>query len=430
MSDSVSTGVFATPAGKLVLVAGLALALLIPGFLVSELIAEREERQEEVRAEIGLAWGQPQRVMGPVLVLPYLHRGEGWERRAIAIQPAALATDATLAPERRRRGLFEAVVYTAEIGWQARFNATGMLPEGAQPLWPEAQLAVAVTDLRGATPQLRWGDTALEPTPEGVARCGEMDVMRFPLGLAAPPAGVVEVSGGLALRGTGSLRILPLGPRNRLRIAAPWATPSFIGNDLPVQSSVAAEGFSADWAGGQPLPGLSAGGACLGIPPIAGAGVALIEAVPTYRMVNRSAKYGAMFVALGFLTYLLFELLAGIRIHAVQYGLLGASLVLFPLLLLAIAEPLGFAAAFGIASAMVLLQASLHTAAVTGRWGLATVFGAVLTALFGFLYVVLSLESLALLVGAIALFAALSAVMLATRRVRWGGAGRAAVAGE
>jgi len=43
----------------------------------------------------------------------------------------------------------------------------------------------------------------------------------------------------------------------------------------------------------------------------------------------------------------LFELLAGVRIHLVQYGLLAASLVLVPLLLLAIA------------AAMVMGQASL-----------------------------------------------------------------------
>ena len=411
----------ASPGVKLALIAGLALGLLIPCFLVGELIAEREERQEEVREEIGAAWGQPQLVLGPVLVLPYLHRGEGWERRSLAVQPASLATEVALAPERRRRGLFEAVVYTADISWRAQFGTAALLPEGAIPLWPEAHLAAAVSDLRGATPRLRWGDTALEPAADGVTRCGGFDIMRFPIGLAGLPAGAQEVSGGVALRGTSSLRALPLGPRNRLRMTAPWATPSFIGRDLPVQSSVTAAGFEAEWAGGQPLVGLSMDEACLRIPQAAtGAGVALLEAVPTYRMVNRSAKYAAMFVALGFLTYLLIELLADIRIHIVQYGLLGASLVLFPLLLLAMAEPLGFAPAYGLTAAMVLGQASLHTAAVTGRWGLGSVFAGVLVALFGFLYVVLSLESFSLLVGAVALFAALSAVMLATRRVRWG----------
>jgi len=148
-------------------------------------------------------------------------------------------------------------------------------------------------------------------------------------------------------------------------------------------------------------------------------GVALIEPVQTYRMVSRAAKYAVMFVALASLTYLLFELVAGVRIHIVQYALLGASLVLFPLLLLAIAEPLGFGAAYAISAAMVMGQAGLYTAAVVGRRLLASIFAMVLGGLFGFLYVVLSLESFSLLVGAVALFLALSAVMLVTRRVRW-----------
>jgi inner membrane protein len=66
---------------------------------------------------------------------------------------------------------------------------------------------------------------------------------------------------------------------------------------------------------------------------------------------------------------------------------------------------------------MVMGQASLFTAGVTGRVGLAGVFAAVLAALFGFLYVVLRMESMALLAGAIGMFALLSAVMMATRGI-------------
>lgn len=166
--------------------------------------------------------------------------------------------------------------------------------------------------------------------------------------------------------------------------------------------------------------GMLPNGCLQGISSRHGVGVTLIEPVQTYRMVTRAAKYAVMFVALAFLAYLLFELVAGVRVHIVQYVLLGASLVLFPLLLLAIAEPLGFAVAYGVAAGMVMGQAGFYTAAVVGRRLLAGIFTAVLASLFGFLYVVLSLESMALLAGAAALFAALSLVMLVTRRIRWG----------
>ena len=138
-------------------------------------------------------------------------------------------------------------------------------------------------------------------------------------------------------------------------------------------------------------------------------------------MVDRASKYGVLFLVLSFLTYFLFETIARIRIHIVQYGLLGLSISLFGLLLISFAEPMGFTAAYVLSSAAVMAQASLFTASVTGRRKLALVFALVLAGLFGFLYVVLSLESLSLLAGTVALFALLSAIMALTRKVDWSG---------
>jgi inner membrane protein len=148
-------------------------------------------------------------------------------------------------------------------------------------------------------------------------------------------------------------------------------------------------------------------------------GVELHEAVPTYQMVERTTKYGLLFLALSFLTYFLFEATSGVRIHIIQYGLLGLSISLFALLLISFAEPLGFEAGYAIASILILLQASLYTAAVLRRLQQSATFAGILGALFGFLYVLLSLESYALLVGAVALFAALSVTMAVTRHVDW-----------
>ncbi len=148
-------------------------------------------------------------------------------------------------------------------------------------------------------------------------------------------------------------------------------------------------------------------------------GVALLEAVPTYRIVSRAAKYGMFFLALAFVTCGCFEMLARVRIHPVQYALLGASVVLFPLLLLpALGEAIGFTAAYA-AAAAVALQASAYVGAVTRGGLLEAAMAGVLGVLFVFLYVVLSLEAWSLLVGALALFLALSVVMAVTRRVEW-----------
>ncbi|MGI4942880.1 MAG: inner membrane CreD family protein [Janthinobacterium lividum] len=149
--------------------------------------------------------------------------------------------------------------------------------------------------------------------------------------------------------------------------------------------------------------------------------VDLLEAVPTYLMVTWAAKYGTLFLVLCFLTYVLIEQGRALRIHLAQYGLLGLSVALFPLLLPVVAEPLGFTVAYAISTAAVMAQASLYTLSVTGRVRPALLFAGVL----GTLFVVLRLQTYALLTGTVVLFLVLSVIMATTRRLDWSGrAGR------
>jgi len=150
-------------------------------------------------------------------------------------------------------------------------------------------------------------------------------------------------------------------------------------------------------------------------------GVELIEATPLYRTINRVAKYALLFVALAFAIYFFFELLSGVQIHVVQYGLLALSLSLFSLLLLSLSEPIGYAAGYLVSAGLVLIQSSLYTAAITRRAAPALVFAVMQAGLFGFIYVLVDLETYSLLFGALALFVVVSILMILTQ---WGG-GRA-----
>ena len=53
------------------LVAGLAIATVLPNMFISNLIEEREQRQTGVRAEFTRNWGRSRPCYGPVLVIPY-----------------------------------------------------------------------------------------------------------------------------------------------------------------------------------------------------------------------------------------------------------------------------------------------------------------------------------------------------------------------
>lgn len=138
-----------------------------------------------------------------------------------------------------------------------------------------------------------------------------------------------------------------------------------------------------------------------------------------YRMVERALKHAALVLTLVFTAFFLFETVAGLRLHAVHYGLVGAALCLFYLALLALGEvwPPG-AAYVGAAGASSLLIV-LYCHAILRGAGRAAMMAALLAGEHGVLYVVLRMEAYALLAGTAALFVALAAVMFFTRRVNW-----------
>ncbi|MFL6766014.1 MAG: inner membrane CreD family protein, partial [Sphingomicrobium sp.] len=148
--------------------------------------------------------------------------------------------------------------------------------------------------------------------------------------------------------------------------------------------------------------------------------ISLIQPVDPYDQVNRATKYGFLFIGFTFLALLMFDIIGGVRVSAVEYLLMGAALVLFFVLLLAFAEVIGFTPAYIVASAAIAGLNTAYSAAVLASWRRASFIGGLLVGLYGVLYVLLSLEAYSLLIGSLLLFAALAGVMYATRRIDWG----------
>ena len=425
------------PSRKIFQISFLVVVTLVGNWMISGVINERESRQNEVRREFVRSWGPEQFVDTPVLVIPYTVEDEKMTyRRYLKIVPLTLKTAVRLAPEYRRRGLFAATVFGASVETQGAFaipdaaRLEELMGRNGTAHWAESFAMLATSDLSGMTPKdtflwngetLRWQNC--REVNQG-SQCGHSAILaaRLPVGIQDLAGITVPFGATATLRGTASYSQYFRAKEMDVTIAAPWPTPSFTGNRLPESHTISAEDFSAHWqtaeysapqawSSSQVFEDVSSEAAI--------AGVTLLEATPIYRMIHRASKYDTLFVILAFTTYFLFELLSGIRIHMVQYGLLGASLTLFGLLLISFAEPLGYTLGYLSSAGLVLLQASLYTAAIARRPLLAMIFAAVLAGLFGFLYVVLSLESYALLAGSVALFVALSLVMVLTQRVDW-----------
>jgi inner membrane protein len=428
-----------SPVAKVGMILGLLLVLQVPLLMVSGVIDERQARQNDVVASFRQGWGPVQTLAAPELAVPVLtvlpvtasgevHHQRGWVR----IPASQVSIAATVQPEARRRGLFHATVYTASV----MINGTVTIPAidlpGASPpelLWNEAEIITSATDLRGQ-PSDNAADVAGHPSRQDVLQtkgsCGGAVAAQAHLEAAPAVGDTLPFRVSLTLHGTQAFNLLANGRQIDLSVTAPWRSPGFTGGVLPATYRIDRSGFRATWrfsgdsdsamwkSASSPSRCLSTDGGEDAI-----MGVELADAVPTYLMVTRAEKYGTLFLALAFLTYFVMETTGRLKIHLAQYALLGLSVSLFPLILIALAEPLGFTAGYVGATLAVMAQASLYTFSVVGLVRLAAIFAAVLGLLFGFIYVLLGLETFSLLAGTAALFAALSAIMVVTRRLDW-----------
>lgn len=412
----------------------LILLLLIPLSMIESRVNERGQRRDEAAADVARAWGEVQSLAGPILRLPYTVRWlekdtersrTGW----LVLPPQRLDVNARLDSEVRRRGIFEVPVYRAKLGLRGQFRlpeasdlgvATGEIEFGRA----ELMIGIAEPGALAADSRVMVDGQilVLEPSAQSLGSQGVHALLRN--GIAAERlAKGVDFEVDLALNGSSAFQLAPVARETTLTLNSDWPHPSFSGKGLPRQSEISASGFTASWS----MSHLGRG-----YPPVwldnevtreqidaSMFGVDLCVPVDPYRMAERIAKYGALVLLLTFATIWVMELLGGRPLHPVQYLLMGASLCLFGLLQLALAEHLGFAVAFVLAAAAVVVQASWYTRVATRSTRRAFALGGLLTGWFGYLYVVLQAEDLAFLLGALALFAALTAVMWATRRVNW-----------
>lgn len=425
---------------ELVILAGLVVVLLVALFMIQSLVTERSQRAKSVRDEIASSWGESQTVGGPVIVVPFRVRfadAEGKPQVATnraRFLPERLRVRGQLVPEKRNRGIFETVVYGADLtidGEFARpdFSSWDVLPEDI--LWDDAVVTIGIPDLRGVrgTPVLKWNARAVPFAG------GSGDAKLWATGLTATAPLDAETqryifSFRLELNGSEELGFFPFGGETLVELTSPWPDPSFGGAFLPESRLVKPSGFSARWrvsslARSYPQSwrdwGEENATALAAIAPSAFR-VGLFSPVSHYQQTERSMKYGALFIILTFLTFFLYELLSPVTLHPVQYFLVGGALCLFYLLLLSISEHAPFALAYGIASAATISLISAYGAALLQNWLRVLGLLGVLSLLYGYLYVLLQLEDWALLMGSIGLFLILALVMYSTRRVDWGSA--------
>ncbi|HEY0013560.1 MAG TPA: cell envelope integrity protein CreD [Allosphingosinicella sp.] len=456
-----------TPGARLGLVVLVAFLLAFPLFTVWLIVYDRQSQSEFAQQSIAEGWAGPQNMSGPLLVIPYsitstetVREGDRnvtrtvETRHELTLAPEIVQLSTDVRPERRTRSIYEVVVYDASVRGRARFAVPQDLARlGVDPArldFSRAELRFGLSDPRGlgANPQVSTAGQRLRLQPGGGGGSGFFAW----IDASALRAGAMQFEFSFDFRGNGSLGLTPRAGDTVWQLRSPWPHPSFQGGFLPASRSVSADGFEAVYRVGNLALGHSLvstrpanapppatqqaqapdpraryadvqADADANGGPSAGAQVSLVQPVDLYSQVDRATKYGFLFIGFTFLAFLLFDVIGGVRVSAVEYLLVGAGLILFFVLLLAFAEVIGFTLAYIVASAAITGLNTAYSAAVLRSWKRAAYIGALLAALYAVLFVLLSLEAYSLLIGSLLLFAALAAVMYLTRNLNWGGLG-------
>ncbi len=452
-----------SPGSKLTLAILIGILLSVPLFSIWLLVYDRQQESNQAKTSIAQGYGGPQTIAGPLLVIPYrktmretvnegaksvVRTSQVWEELTLSPETVDLSTD--IRPTARKRSIYQVVVYDAAMRGKARFALPADLARSGVAVgdmaFDRAELRFGISVARGlgANPRVVVGGRRLRLAAGGGTSTTGGDGFFAAFDAASLAGAPIDVDYAFELRGNGRLSLLPQAGDTVWRVSSTWPHPSFQGGFLPDNPAVSAKGFTARYklgnlALGQSLvstgpltrpgrgdqPDQSMGSAYDPGLDAATAGahearISLMQPVDLYSQVNRATKYGFLFIGFTFLAFLMFDIIGGVKVSAVEYLLVGSALILFFVMLLAFAEVIGFTLAYLAASAAIIGLITAYSAAVLKSWRRATFICALLTSLYALLYVLLSLEAFSLLIGSVMLFLALAAVMYLTRNIEWG----------
>ncbi len=416
---------------KMIIISGLAILLLIPSFLIREIIQERIDLSEKVKNELYSQWGGRQIISGPVLNVPYTEtlpaspNQAPAERTGIAhFLPELLEADGILHPETRKRGIYEVVVYEGKIllkGTFAKPDISRLDNQDARYNWDAAYFTIGISDMRGIKnmPELVINGLSCRVDP-GVA-----DADLFPSGITIKTDSIglqeeLNFQIELVLNGSEDFSVEALGKTSIVTLQSDWAHPGFTGGFLPVNRQVTSGGFTADWLvthlnrnfPQQWLDGkFSTHEADLG--------VELLIPVDHYQKSMRSVKYAILFIALNFIIFIFIEIKSRTRIHPFQYAMVALALLIFYVLLTSVGEQIGFNRAYLVSSAAVTMLISWYAFTILQNLRMAAWITFLQISLYSFLFTILQLQDYALLAGSIGLFVILAIIMRASQKIKW-----------
>ena len=418
---------------KITTLIGCVVLLSLPLMMVRELINERADYRSEVVDAIEQSTSGSQKLAGPLIAIPITETLSRMEnQKEVNYQrswvyywlPESLAVAGKQTVESRRVGIYSGQVWHNVLQIKASFDPLRLAAlRKTNIVLGQPRLVVSVGDARGIgaihAPEVNGNVLSVEP---GLGISGDGAGIHMPMPALAEDNKPLEIAFSLDLNGTGEFSLVPLGRNSELQLTSNWPHPGFLGSFLPTQREVSAAGYRAHWQSSwfandmgsyfkddmeipwSRLPAFSAD---------------VMSLADQYQLTDRATKYAILLIGLTFMAFFVFESLTRRPLHPMQYLLVGLSLVLFYLVLLALSEHIGFTAAWLAASLSGAVMNGIYLQAVLRGWRNSLLFVAALLLLDGVMWFLLHSEDSALLLGTGVLALALSVLMFLTRRVDW-----------
>ena len=392
---------------KIVLVGILALAMLIPLQMISGLVRERQNNADDTVRAISDEWSRAQTLSGPRLIFEY----EVTEKDAAGktqvrkitrkIYPEHLKVDADIATQLLHRSIYDVMVYRSDLALAGDF----VIPEDLTVQDARIQLEMELSDLRGIEGEAGF-NVAGEPYRFTDSRDAVL-VKELKLVCEKGKEADIPFEMNLRVKGSKSMSFKPVGGITEVTVQGDCPTPSFKGDFLPAEREIRDDGFSARWIVSQ----INRGG-----PEESVFQVDLLQKVTQYQQATRTLKYGLLIIALVFIAGLIVELVGKREINIIQYLVIGLSLVLFYALVLSFSEFMSFGIAYALAAAMTTLALLGYFRGILKDRS-AYFLVALVALAYIVSYVLLQMETYALLSGSLILFLLLAVVMYFTRNL-------------
>ena len=421
---------------KAVTIGILVLLLLIPMNMIEDLIRERNYTETEAVNEVGQKWSGKQTIIGPYLnfdyIIPHQTVVDGktiisTETKNLTLLPDELMIDGNLLTEIRRRGIYEVNVYQSILILKGVFSPEELNKRGIdieKICFENATLCLGVADMRGISEQIqvKLGDSIYDfESGMNGKEIGYSGVSRI-IDIPELKAQTIPYEINIKLKGSQSMFFIPIGKTTKINMQADWGTPSFDGSYLPESHDITEEGFTAKWQVlnlNRSYPQTIMNFSNTSDIKESRFGVNLRMPVEQYQQSMRTAKYAILIILLTFAVIFFVETVDKKRIHILQYLLIGLGLCLFYSLLLSMSEQMNFALAYVIAAILTIALIGLYMRGIMKKTKPALIMGGLLLALYAYIYVLIQLETLALLAGSLGLFVILAILMYFSKKIDW-----------